>query len=52
MSCVGAGGSRGGMVTVCLIGISLSPLVHGHTIQAVGNIFLQAFSSTDCAGGQ
>jgi hypothetical protein len=27
-------------------------LVHRHTIQAVGNIFLQAFSSTACAGGQ
>ena len=28
------------------------PLVHGHTIQAVGNIFLQAFSRSACAGGQ
>jgi hypothetical protein len=27
-------------------------LVHGHTIQAVGNLFLLAFSSTACAGGQ
>ena len=27
-------------------------LVHWHTIQAVGNIFLQAFSGSACAGGQ
>jgi len=27
-------------------------LVQGHTIQVVGNLFLLAFSSTACTGGQ
>ena len=32
--------------------VEVSSLVHWHTIQAVGNIFLQAFSESIYAGGQ
>jgi len=31
---------------------TVSALVHWHTIQTVGNIFLQAFFGSACAGGQ